>query len=385
MRYRTLSGASVAVQNLARCLVDQASADVRFLVIRYWEQGLPYELDRLDAIRVPKMRAPVELLWNEVRLPGLLKRAGVDLYHGMKQCAPIRLHCPSVHTVDAIKRGTADDLPLPLLAKLYWGWHACFIYRRSAHLLPVSDYVGDFLLKDLKIDPAKVTTVYNGVNELFLKSDRSEICKDMKPIDINVPYVICVGSVIPLKNQVAAVKALARIADRVPHHLALLGNEDAAYGKLVRQAAEEGGIADRVRMVGFVDINGLLRHMCHAQAMVHVSRTEGYCLATGEAMACGLPLVLTDRGGLREQCRDAALYIDDPDDHGALAEVLLKVLTDDGLRQTMRRRGLALAESLSWPEAARRTLEIYSRVYTSIPDDRPADRSYRRPSNMPTV
>lgn len=385
IRFRTMSGAGIAILNLTRRLVEQAPPGVRFLLIRYRDQGLPTELDGLDAILVPNMRAPFELLWNEVRLPGLLKRAGVDLYHGMKQCAPKRLHCPSVHTVDAIKRGTTDDLPLPLLARLYWGWHACSIYRKSAHLMPVSGYVGDFLANDLKIDPGKMTIVYNGVSDQFLNVDRSAMREKSKPLEVDVPYVICVGSVISLKNQVAAVKALARIADRVPHHLALLGNENAAYGKLIRKAAEEGGIADRVHMVGFVDIDGLLLHMCHADAMVHVSRTEGFCLATAEAMACGLPLVLTDRGGLREQCGEAARYIDDPDDHAALADVLLNVLTDADLRETMRRRGLALAQSLSWPEAARRTLETYSRTLATALDGGASGHTPDPVSNIPTV
>ncbi|MEZ6190567.1 MAG: glycosyltransferase family 4 protein [Phycisphaerales bacterium] len=385
IRFRAMSGASIALQNLARHLVRQTPSGVRFLAVRYADQALPAELEALDAIMVPKMRAPVELIWNELRLPGLLKHAGVDLYHAMKQCAPMRLPCPSVHTVDAIKRGRSDDLPMPLFDKLYWGWHACSMYKKSAHLLPVSGYVGDFLIADLKIDPAKVTVVYNGVNDQFLNTDRTAKREEPKPIELDVPYVICVGSVIPLKNQVAAVKALARIADRVPHHLALLGNEDRVYGRLVRQAAEDGGIADRVHMVGFVNMKSLLLHMCHAQAMMHVSRTEGYCLATGEAMACGLPLVLTDRGGLREQCGEAALYIDDPDDHAALAGVLLKVLTDAQLRRTMRERGLALAESLSWPEAARRTLGVYSRVLALGPVGHSPDRSYPQASNSPTV
>lgn len=365
IRFRVTSGASIALQNLAKNLVGQTPAGMRFVAVRYAGQALPAELEALDALVVPKMRAPVELIWNEVRLPGMLKRAGVDLYHAMKQCAPMRLGCPSVHTVDAIKRGTADDLPMPLFAKLYWGRHTCSIYRKSDHLMPVSGYVGNFLINDLKIDPAKVTVVYNGVNDRFLNADRSTTREQPKPLDVDVPYVICVGSVIPLKNQVAAVKALARIADRVPHHLALLGKEDTAYGKLVRQAAEVGGIADRVHMVGFVDINGLLLHMCHAQAMMHVSRTEGFCLATGEAMACGLPLVLTDRGGLREQCGDAALYVANPDDHDGLARILLEVLTDPELREAMKRRGLARAASLSWPEAARKTIEVYRKVLSA--------------------
>lgn len=357
-----MSGSSIALRNLARRLVEQTPPGVRFLAVRYEGQALPPELEALDAIMVPKMKAPVELIWNELRLPGLLKRAGVDLYHAMKQCAPMRLRCPSVHTVDAIKRGTADDLPMPLFAKLYWSWHACSIYKRSAHLLPVSDYVSGFLVTNLKIDPDRITVVYNGVDDMFLDAGLGTCGALGDLLGVDAPYVICVGSVIPLKNQVAAVRALSRIADRVPHHLALLGQADPAYARRIEQAAKEGGITGRVHMVGFVDADGLVRYLRSAEAMMHVSRTEGFSLATAEAMACGLPLVLTDRGGLHEQCGDAALYVKDPDDYDGLARQLLTVLTDADLRQTMRQRGLGRARSLTWPEAARKTLDVYRRL-----------------------
>lgn len=370
IRFRTVSGSGIAILNLTRRLVEQAPPGLRFLLIRYRDQRLPPELDELDAIRVPKMRVPVELIWNELRLPGLLKRAGVDLYHGMKQCAPKRLHCPIVHTVDAIKRGTADDLPMPLFAKLYWGWHVCSMYKRSDHLLPVSEYVREFLIDSLRVDPGRITTVHNGVDDRFLNAAPIDTDTTNRPLNIDVPYVICVGSVIPLKNQVAAVQALARIADKVPHHLALLGRADPIYARQVEQAAKEGGITDRVHMVGFVDADGLVRYLRHADAMIHVSRTEGFCLATGEAMACGLPLVLTDRGALHEQCGDAALYIANPDDYGGLAKVLLDVLTDASLRETMKQRGLLRAASLTWPEAAGRTIAVYQALLSSTSTDK---------------
>jgi glycosyltransferase involved in cell wall biosynthesis len=365
IRFRVASGSSIALQNLSVCLVRQAPPEVRFVAVRYRDQDLPPELDALDAVVVPKMPAPLELIWNEVRLPGLLTRQGVDLYHGMKQCAPLLLRCPSVHTVDAIKRGSKDDLPIPLGPKLYFGWHVCYIYKRSNHLLPVSQHVGDFLINELRIDPGRITVVRNGVHAKFLDSNRADADEADNPLGIDKPFMVCIGSVIPLKNQLAVVEALSKIADRVPHHLAILGREDPGYARQIRDAAEAGGIADRLHWVGFVDADGLMCHLHAADAMVHVSRTEGFCLATGEAMACGLPLVLADRGALREQCDNAALYIDDPDDHDALADQLLRVLTNPDQRETMRQRGLKRAASLSWPEAARKTLDVYHRLLHS--------------------
>ncbi len=365
IRFRVASGSSIALQNLAMRLVELAPSGLKFVAVRYRDQELPPELDGLDAVIVPRMRAPLELIWNEVRLPGLLARNGVALYHGMKQCAPLFLRCPSVHTVDAIKRGSADDLPLPLVPRLYWGWHVCSIYKRSDHLLPVSYFVGEFLTRELGIDSSRMTVVHNGVSEKFLNSDDHVGDEAGHPLGVDAPYIVCVGSVIPLKNQLAVVEALAKIKDRVPHHLALLGREDPAYAQKIREVAEARGISDRLHWVGFLDIDGMIRHLRGADAMVHVSRTEGFCLATAEGMACGLPLVLADRGALREQCDDVALYIDDPDDHDALAQTLERVLTEPGLSESMKLRGLARVAPLSWPEAARKTLDVYSRLLES--------------------
>lgn len=365
IRFRTISGSSIAIQHLARSLVELAPADVGFVPVRYPDQTLTDPLDALDAIHVPKMPVLAELAWNELKLPGLLKSNGVDLYHGMKQCGPLRLHCPQVHTVDAIKRGAADELPMPLVPRLYWGRYVCGRYKRSDHLMPVSDYVSRFLTDCLGIEPDRLTVVNNGVAQRFLEAGRSRNGKRFDPLTLNAPYVINVGAVIPLKNQIAAVQALARIADRVPHHLVLLGQEDPVYGPKVREAAQRAGLADRVHHVGFVEPDGLIEFLLGADIMAHTSRTEGFSLAISEAMACGLPLIVTRRGGLNEQCGDAALYLENPDDHDTLAELMRGVLTDTTQRETMRQRGLERVAPMSWPAAARKTLGVYNRLLST--------------------
>ncbi len=362
IRFRVISGAGIAIQHLARALKRLAPPDISFVLVRYPDQEFLEELYELEAINVPKMSMLGELAWNELKLPGLLKKHGIDLYHGMKQCGAMRISCPQVHTVDAIKRGSADELPLSLVPRLYWGRFVCGRYKRSDHLMPVSRYVEKFLADDLGIESDRMTVVNNGVAEHFLEAGRSHNGQRYDPLNLNAPYLINVGSVITLKNQIAAVHALAKIADKVPHHLVMLGKEDPAYGASVRDAAQLAGVADRLHQVGFVQPKGLIEFLLGADAMVHVSRTEGFCLAVGEGMACGLPIVVTRRGGLPEVCGDAAAYLDDPDDHDTLAELILGVLTDPAKRESMRQLGLERAASLSWPQAARLTLAVYSRL-----------------------
>ena len=366
IRYRVSSGASHAIDSITRELLRQAPSDTRFVAIRYRDQNLPNDLAELEAITPPVLPGPLELVWNELRLPGLLKAKDVSLYHGMKQCAPLRLHCPTVHTVDAIKQGTKDELPLPLMPRLYLAWYVCSAYRRSQHLLPVSKYVSRFLTERLNVPLHRITVVHNGINEKFVNAGPAKDEATAPPDGMKAPFIISVGTVIPLKNQLATVKALAMIADRVPHHLVLLGRKDEEYASKIQEAAEASGIADRLHSIGYLESDELIRYLHAADAMVHVSRTEGFCLATGEAMACGVPLILTDRGALKEQCQDAARYIDDPDDHAALARELQQLLTDASLREDLAAKGLSRASSLRWSGAARQTIGVYDDVLSSV-------------------
>jgi glycosyltransferase involved in cell wall biosynthesis len=78
-------------------------------------------------------------------------------------------------------------------------------------------------------------------------------------------------------------------------------------------------------------------------------------------MACGTPVVASDRGSLPEVVGDAGLLVD-PQDREGLAEAAVRVLSDRGLRARLRRRGLERAALFSWERTARQTLAIYRSV-----------------------
>jgi glycosyltransferase involved in cell wall biosynthesis len=80
-----------------------------------------------------------------------------------------------------------------------------------------------------------------------------------------------------------------------------------------------------------------------------------------EAMACGTPVVCSERGSLPEVAGDAALLVN-PDDLDGLASAMERALEDEPLRAQMRSRGLAQAARFSWEKTARETLGIYRQM-----------------------
>jgi glycosyltransferase involved in cell wall biosynthesis len=78
-------------------------------------------------------------------------------------------------------------------------------------------------------------------------------------------------------------------------------------------------------------------------------------------MACGTPVVVSDRSSLPEVVGDAGLRVD-PDSAEDLAATLAQVLDDDALRASLRQRGLVQASQFSWAKAASETMAVYERV-----------------------
>ena len=94
-----------------------------------------------------------------------------------------------------------------------------------------------------------------------------------------------------------------------------------------------------------------------AEALVYPSRYEGFGLPVLEAMACGTPVITSNRSALPEVAADAALLVD-PDDPTDIADAIERVLTEDRLRADLSARGLARAGRFTWEETARRTAAV---------------------------
>jgi glycosyltransferase involved in cell wall biosynthesis len=98
-----------------------------------------------------------------------------------------------------------------------------------------------------------------------------------------------------------------------------------------------------------------------ASVFVFPSLYEGFGLPPLEAMASGTPVVTSNVSSLPEVAGDAAVLVD-PLDPEAIADGIYRVLTDETLRDTLRRRGPARARQFSWEASVRRVREIYDEV-----------------------
>ena len=130
------------------------------------------------------------------------------------------------------------------------------------------------------------------------------------------------------------------------------GNEE--LGKVVR----ESGLDERVRLVGYVPDEDLPTLYRRAAVFVYPSLYEGFGLPPLEAMACGTPVVTSNISSIPEVVGEAAMLID-PYNTAEIAQAMASVLTNQGLRDTLRTSGLVRSRLFNWDKTARETLSLY--------------------------
>jgi glycosyltransferase involved in cell wall biosynthesis len=142
--------------------------------------------------------------------------------------------------------------------------------------------------------------------------------------------------------------------------LVIAGGKGWLYDEIFAQV-EEWGLENEVILPGFIADEDLPALYNLAELFVFPSLYEGFGLPPLEAMACGTPVITSDRPSLPEVVGEAGLMVEATDSQ-ELAEAMERVLTDENLRREMRGKGLEQAAKFTWEAAAGKLLDVYSRL-----------------------
>lgn len=210
-----------------------------------------------------------------------------------------------------------------------------------------------FVLRDLEgfaSIRSAAQVVPNGVNP-------SEF-DDVRPADVDAPYVLAVGRLVPQKGFDVLLDALT---DRRLCGLQLVLAGDGPMRAALEEQAHRIGIASNVQFVGSVGRAEVARLLRGASAFAFPSRGEPFGIALLEAMAAGVPAVATNAGGIPEFATDGenALLVD-PGRSSPLADAIARLWRDEELRSRLALAGEETARGLSWERISRRYEDIYA-------------------------
>lgn len=286
------------------------------------------------------------LLGRHLRWPAMIRDLRPDAYFGPAGAMPLgRVGCPAVITV--------HDLAIYRNPKWFPGGQPLstrLVVPRSVLRADVVISVSENTAKDIVdifgIDPGRIEVVHHGITPRLRPLDGRQLAEARAHLNLPERFILFVGTVEPRKNLETLLEAWVQMRDRPD--LVVVGSWGWSY-EGIRERMERLG--PRLHHLDSVEPSELPAIYNLARVLAHPAWYEGFGLPPLEAMACGTPVVVSDRSSLPEVAGDAALIVP-AGDADAWRRALEQVLDDAELAADLRRRGILRAAQFTWSRAA---------------------------------
>lgn len=366
---RQRAGAGVYTYHLARSLAAHAEEHPLLLLDPHDAFA---DLSGYAGVSVRRLAAggrAARIIGEQRRVPVEVRRWRSDVLHGPHHSLPL---LPAASAAVVTIHDITFDL-LPWRYSLARRWYMRVATRlgllRADRVIVPSSFVREVLCRRYGVERGRVHVVYEapppGMRPVGDVAERSRV-RDR--YDLPPSFLLSVGTREPGKSRATLIRALALLRARgVSWPLVVVGQR--GWG------AEADAEAEGVIATGYVPDADLPVLYSMARMMLFPSLLEGFGLPPLEAMACGTPVIASDRPAMPEVLGDAALYAD-PRHPAAWADAVARLAADPALAGALQERGLARAARYSWARAAEATLAVYAAALhdgreRGIGDERP--------------
>ena len=372
---------NVYVRELVSSLA-QAGVDCR-VYVRSWRADLPAEVAVEPGFRVVHVPAgpfdlPKEQLptivdeWTDGVLAHIRATGGVDAVHANYWLSGLAGHrikheldlplVSTFHTLARVKAETGDPEPQRRIDA------ETEVIACSDAILASCTAEAEQLQRLYGAPAHRIELVPPGVDHAFFSPGDPRGARAALRLPLDVPVLLFVGRIQPLKGLDVAVAALARL-QRTDAELLVVGGPSGIDGTAeldrVQKLASELGVADRIRFAPPQPHHVLSTYYRAADVCLVPSRSESFGLVALEAAACGIPVVASAVGGLTTLVDDGRTgYLIDGRDPATFAAATDRLLGDPRLAARMNEAAAARARSYTWSTTAGRLRRLYTDLTT---------------------
>ena len=303
-----------------------------------------------------RLMPQTRFIGRHLRWPALIRKLKPSAYFGPAGALPLgAVGAPSVITIHdlAIYRN-AGWFPArqPLSTRLVVPRSVL----RSDGIVAVSENTARDIVEIFGVDRSRIQVVPHGISPRFQPMGGEDLAAARARLGLPERFILFVSTVEPRKNLETLLEAWAMMSDRPD--LVVVGSWGWTY-ESIRSRMERLG--PHLHHLDSLDPDELPAIYNLARVLAHPAWYEGFGLPPLEAMACGTPVVVSDRASLPEVVAEAGLVVpaDQPE---AWRKALERVIGDTELASSMRHRGILRAAQFSWPRAARLTWSAIDRA-----------------------
>ena len=288
-------------------------------------------------------------LWEQLELPRFLKKQGSPLLLNLCNTGPLSYSHQVLTLHDMAFR--VQPRWFSKTFATYYNFLVPRVAQKASHVLTVSEFSQQEIVRYTGIDKRKISVVYNAIPEVFRSSVPGE-----RPCSTD--YVLAVGSLDPRKNLATVVRAF-ELLKGTPLKLIIIGGRHKAFSdpELDQLIANNPAI----ELLGYQNGPTLATYYAHAAVFINLSLYEGFGIPNLEAMAQGCPVIASDIPVFREVLADAVQFTD-PRNPALVAESIATVTNDTQLQQTLREKGLQQANNYSYQRSAEKVISVLTQL-----------------------
>lgn len=315
-----------------------------------------------DNFHIEPVKASIkDNFWDEVSIPNLLDNNDMELYHVPQNGVGLSssINCRKVITLH-------DIIPLRMPNTVSERYLKIFndelpkLLNYCEGIITVSEFSKQDIAREFNFPKEKIYVTHLAAESIYTPLSKRKCKKVISDrYGINDNYILYVGGLSPRKNILGLIEAFSLIKSNKRRNtkLVITGRKGMSYPRY-KQRSEELNIASDVIFTDFISLTSLPLFYNAAEVLVYPSFYEGFGLPPLEAMACGTPVIASNRTSIPEVCNDAALLID-PYNIYELSSAIEKVLNDNLLVLNMMKKGLIRSMDFSWDSTAKKTLSAY--------------------------
>lgn len=331
-----------------------AIGDVRTTVVT--DRPVAFAATGADVVELPMRGGLDRLRWQYLALPKLLRLLRPDVYHDTKNALPKLLPAPAVVTVHDLAYHTVPAT-FGFASRLFLRWATHDAVRRAAVIVVPSQATADDLRRIHPRSEGRVFVVPHGIDPAPV-IPQAQLATVRARLRLPERFVLHVGTVQARKNVHLVVDGVRKLRAQMPGLRAVLVGR---RGWLAAEAMTAIDADDTALWLPHLPADDLAAVYALAEAFVSPSAYEGFGLAVADALAAGVPTIVSDVSSLPELCGDAALRLPGLTSE-AVATALAKVLLDPANAARLRAAGPARARRFSWIDAAHGHAAAYRRA-----------------------
>ena len=300
-----------------------------------------------------------------------IARLGVDVIH-----AHDRMFHPHLYTMHGlphrvwVKEVRKKGHPSLFDRNTAWVEERMVVGGTCRYFLAVSSLTRDIFLREYLVDPARVPVVHPGVDPAAVTGKGGDEVRlgvrRRYGLPADGPLIVFAAMNFDIKGLAELLAGLGRLKARrpdQPFHLLVVGGDNR---RKYEEEARRAGIGDQVAFAGAVSREELAGIYAAGDLYAMLSKFDTFGLVVLEAMAKGLPVVISGTVGARDVVREGVngFVIDNPQDADKVAGVLFQALREE-LRPALGKAALATAREHTWEKTAARVGAIYDMILSS--------------------